>query len=81
MATSAKPLGRPRDPHVIARDETIYRLLSDGPRSRSSLAQETGYDRDAVYLSCQRLSKAGRVRQCADGGVIVWAVNDGAPCP
>jgi hypothetical protein len=80
MATAAKPVGRPRDPAVIARDEGIYDLLAAGPHSRSALATATGLDRDAVYLSCSRLHKQGRIRQCNEGGAIVWAVNDGTPC-
>lgn len=81
MATPTRKVGRPRNPDVIARDEAIYQLLADGPHSRSSLAEATGLDRDAVYLSCQRLQRADRVRQCLDNGAIVWAVNDGTPCP
>ena len=81
MATPAKPVGRPRDPDVAARDEQIHRLLAGGPQSRRSLATATGHDRDAVYLSLQRLQKQDRVRQCVENGCIVWAVNDGTPCP
>jgi len=81
MATPTRKVGRPRNPDVIARDETIYQLLADGPQSRSRIAEETGHDRDAVYLSCSRLFKQGRIRQCTEGGAIVWAVNDGNPCP
>jgi DNA-binding IclR family transcriptional regulator len=80
MATPTRR-GRPRNPDVIARDEEIYRLLAGGPRSRSSLADATGHERDTVYLSLQRLQRASRIRQCLDNGSIVWAVNDGTPCP
>lgn len=72
--------GRPRDPNVAARDERIYQLLADGPHSRSSLAQQTGLERTTVYLSLQRLHRAGRIRQCLDHGAIVWIVK-GTPCP
>lgn len=81
MDTHTRRPGRPRDPAVIARDEHIYRLLANGPRSRSSLADATGHSRDIVYLSLNRLHHAGRIRQCLQAGVIVWAVDDGTPCP
>lgn len=81
MATPTRKVGRPRNPDVIARDEQIYKLLADGPRSRSSISEETNLDRDAVYLSCQRLQRADRIGQCLINGAIVWAVNDGTPCP
>jgi hypothetical protein len=80
MQQTARRPGRPRDPEVIARDEAIYRLIADGIGSRRELADRIGCDRDAVYLSCQRLQRAGRVRQCLDRGAIVWSVAD-APCP
>lgn len=81
MATAAKPVGRPRDPNVIARDEQIYQLLADRPHSRSSLAEITGHDRPTIALACQRLKQADRIRPCYIDGRAVWAVNDGTPCP
>lgn len=73
--------GRPRNPDVIARDETIYRLITEGVASRSALATATGLDRPTIALSVQRLKRAGRIRQCLDRGAIVWSVADGTPCP
>lgn len=81
MQQTARRPGRPRNPDVIARDETIYQLIVEGVDSRSELAAATGCDRDAVYLSCKRLQAAGRVRQCLGAsGSVVWVVADGTPC-
>jgi hypothetical protein len=72
---SPKGPGRPRDPHVAARDETIYRLIADGTGSRSALAATTGHNRDAVYLSCKRLQRDGRIQQAlSDNGTIEWTL-------
>lgn len=80
--TSPRRIGRPRDPQVAARDETIYQLIADGTASRSALAAATGHDRDAVYLSCKRLQNQGRIRQClGSNGAVVWSVADDTPCP
>ncbi|MFF7870488.1 hypothetical protein ACFZCT_29015 [Streptomyces qaidamensis] len=73
--------GRPRPAEIIERDERIYTLLTGGPRSRGQLAQETGLTTDLVHLALGRLRRAGRIRQCLNGGVIVWSVVDGASCP
>lgn len=82
MHQTAKRPGRPRDPQVIARDERIYQLIAEGLCSRSELAQATGHDRDAVYLSCKRLEQRGRIRKCLGAhGAPVWALADGTPCP
>jgi hypothetical protein len=81
MQQTARRPGRPRDPDVIARDETIYQLIADGHATRRDLATQAGLDRDAVYLSCSRLRKQGRIRQCLQHGVIVWSVADDTPCP
>lgn len=82
MQETARRPGRPRDPQVAARDEHIYQLIADGTCSRSTLADATGHDRDAVYLSCKRLQNQGRIRQCLGAnGAVIWAVADGTPCP
>lgn len=82
MQETARRPGRPRTPAVIARDERIYTLIAHGISARRELAQETGLDRDAVYLSCKRLQKLGRIRQCLGGnGAVVWSIADGTPCP
>jgi hypothetical protein len=73
--------GRPRSTETIQRDERIYQLLADGARPRGQLAQETGLTADLVALALGRLRRDGRVRQCLQGGVIVWSVADGTPCP
>lgn len=79
--TDRRP-GRPRSPEVIARDERIYQLITQGIASRSALAAATGHDRDAVFLSCKRLQNQGRIRPClGDNGAVVWSVADGTPCP
>jgi predicted transcriptional regulator len=81
MQETARRPGRPRSPEVIARDEAIYRLIADGTASRSALAAATGLDRPTVALCVKRLKNAGRIRRCEKGGMIVWAVDDGTPCP
>lgn len=73
--------GRPRSPDTIARDEHIYGLLADGPRSRNQLAEQTGLEKSIVYLALDRLRQADRIRQCVRAGTIVWGHADGAPCP
>lgn len=80
QTTQRRP-GRPRDPHVAARDEQVFRLIADGTGSRSALARATGLDRSTIALSVQRLKKQGRIRTCAVDGVIMWSVADGTPCP
>lgn len=80
MQQTARPIGRPRDPSVIERDEHIYHLIAEGTGTRSELATATGLDRATVQLSCRRLHKAGRIRKCL-ADTIVWSVADGAPCP
>ncbi len=80
--TAPRRVGRPRDPQVAARDEYIYRLIAEGTGSRSALAAASGHDREAVYLSCKRLERQGRVRKClGSSGAPVWSVADGTPCP
>lgn len=82
MQQTARRPGRPRDPNVAARDETIYTLIAEGTGARRDLAARTGLERDAVYLSCKRLQSKGRIRQCLGvNGAVVWAVADGTPCP
>lgn len=82
MQETARRPGRPRSPEVAARDEHIYRLISEGICSRSELAAHTGHDRDAIYLSCKRLQAKGRIRQClGPHGAVVWSIADGTPCP
>lgn len=73
--------GRPRPIETIERDERIYELLAAESMSRGQLAQETSLTTDLVALALGRLRRDGRVRQCLDGGVIVWSVADGTPCP
>lgn len=81
MQTTARRPGRPRDPQVIARDEQIYRLITEGIDSRSTLAAATGYDRDAVHLSCKRLQREGRIRPClGETGSVIWSIADGTLC-
>lgn len=81
MQETARRPGRPRDPQVAARDEHVYRLITDGVCTRSTLAAATGLDRPTVALCVQRLKKQGRIRTCAIGGAIVWSVADNTPCP
>lgn len=81
MQQTAPRRGRPRPVETIERDERIHALLAEGACSRSEIAHETGLTTDLVYLALTRLRRDGRVRQCLEGGVIVWSVNDGTPCP
>lgn len=81
MQQTARSPGRPRPADVIARDDTIYALIADGHATRAELAAQTGLDRAIVQLSCKRLHKAGRIRQCLVNGSVSWSVADGTPCP
>jgi hypothetical protein len=82
MQQTARRPGRPRDPQVEARDEAIYELIANGLASRRELAARTGFDREAVHLSCKRLQKQGRIRTClGDNGAAVWSLADDTPCP
>jgi hypothetical protein len=81
MQQTVRRPGRPRVPEVAARDETIYQLIADGHHTRSDLAAQAGLDRTAVQLSCQRLYRSGRIRQCLVNGSVSWSVADGTPCP
>ena len=81
MQQTAPRRGRPRPAETIERDERIYELLAAGSMSRGDIAQETCLTTDLVALALGRLRRDGRVRQCLDGGVIVWSVADGTPCP
>jgi len=78
--THTRKPGRPRDPQVAARDEHIYQLIAAGYNTRRALAQATHLDRPTVQLSCQRLHREGRIRQCLINGSIAWTIN-GTPCP
>jgi hypothetical protein len=81
MQQTAPRRGRPRPAETIERDERIHALLTQGSLSRGQLAHETGLTTDLVALALGRLRRDGRVRQCLQGGVIVWSVIDGTPCP
>jgi len=81
MQQTERRRGRPRSTETIERDEHIYELLTQGFSSRGQLAQQTGLTTDLVALALGRLRRAGRVRQCLQGGVIVWSVADDTPCP
>lgn len=78
--TAQRRPGRPRDPHVAARDEQVYQLIAAGTGTRSALANATGLDRATIQLSCQRLHRAGRIRKCL-ADTIMWSVADDTPCP
>ena len=80
MQQTAPRRGRPRPAETIERDERIHELLAAGSMSRGQLAADTGLTADLVALALGRLRRDGRVRQCLDGGVIVWSVADGTPC-
>lgn len=77
---TGKP-GRPRNPQVEARDERIYRLIAAGYSTRRELARAARLDRPTVQLCCQRLHRAGRIRQCLVNGAIMWSIADDTPCP
>lgn len=81
MQQTAPRRGRPRPAETIERDNRIHALLAGYPRSRGQIARETGLSTDLVHLALRRLQRDGRVQQCLKGGVIVWSVADGTPCP
>lgn len=79
-----RPRGRPRPPETVQRDERILSLLKEEPRTRNQLAELTGVPPVKVYLSLDRLRKAGLVRICSGsekGSVIMWSAGVGEPCP
>lgn len=80
VTRTGKP-GRPRSQEVADRDEKIYRLIAAGYSTRRDLARAARLDRATVQLSCQRLHRDGRIRQCLHNGTIMWTANDGTPCP
>lgn len=70
------PPGRPTNPAVTARDNTIYNLITQGINSRSALATAANCTRDAAYLSCKRLQKAGRIhQQLGTNGHVIWTTT------
>lgn len=81
MQQTARRPGRPRDPLVIARDETILKLIANGHGTRAALAAAMDLDRALVQLACQRLHRAGLIRQCLVNGSVWWSVADDTPCP
>lgn len=75
--------GRPRPTDVIARDEDVYQLLTDSPRTRNQIAAELGLTPSLAYLAIDRLRRAGRIRPCCNdnAATLIWTVRDGTPCP
>lgn len=79
--TTHRSPGRPRPQTTIDRDEEIYRLLAGKPSTRNQLADTLSLAPSIVYLSLDRLRRAGRIRQCIQNGTITWTAQDGTPCP
>lgn len=68
--------GRPRDPNVQARDELVYRTIANGTTTRAAIANATGHNRDAVFLSCKRLRDAGRIQPTlGPNGTRAWTTT------
>lgn len=73
--------GRPRPQETIDRDKMILRLLGEGPKSRNRLIQDTGLKPSLVWLSLDRLRRAGEIKLCQGIGERVWTSNVNKPCP
>lgn len=66
--------GRPRPQNVIARDQQIYNLLRERPRSKVELVESTHLTPEQVYLVLRRLYLDGKARRLEnnDHHVNVW---------
>lgn len=75
MTNQTRRRGRPRPQDVIARDEHVYQLIRQRPRSRVELVALTHLKGDHVYLVLRRLNLAGRIERVPGGPghvVNVW---------
>jgi Mn-dependent DtxR family transcriptional regulator len=69
--------GRPRPAATVERDELIFRTLHEqGPTGRQSLADMFGVNPNIVYLSLNRLRRAGRVEKVRQSKLHLWTVVD-----
>lgn len=76
--------GRPRPQETINRDAAVLGVLrTSGPLSRNQLAEALGEEKVKVWLSLDRLRRAGRVRTCAhtSGPGLLWSAEVDRPCP
>lgn len=64
--------GRPRPDTTIARDEQVLAAIGAGSPTRAQLAETTGLEPKAIYLSLYRLRVQGRVERVRDGSDHVW---------
>lgn len=64
--------GRPRPDNTVQRDEQVFEQLSE-PRTRGQLAEMTGLDARAVYLSLHRLRTTNRIQRTREGAQHVWS--------
>jgi DNA-binding Lrp family transcriptional regulator len=84
MTDEKRPRGRPRPKETVDRDNAIYRyLLAEGPKTNNEIMEHFGLPRMIVWLSLDRLRKAGRIRTCAkqSGPGTLWSAHLDRPCP
>lgn len=67
-----KGRGRPRPVSTLERDEEVFKMLNDAPRSRQQLADYLGVNLNIVYMSLIRLRRAGRVTRVRNGKYHLW---------
>lgn len=75
MSEERKGRGRPRPESTIERDEAVFLALhNNGPTSRAQLTEWFGVNQNIVYLSLNRLRRAGRIETVRQGKRHLWAV-------
>lgn len=70
--------GRPRSPEVVERDDAVYAVLVDGPKTREQVAEAVGITPSAAYLSLWRLKRDDLVKRVAGNG-RQWATTNYEP--
>lgn len=77
--------GRPRPEETIRRDELVLSFLRDQPLSRNrvweKLSETETVSPSQVWLSLDRLRRAGKVKLCQGIGERVWSSRVDEPCP
>jgi hypothetical protein len=73
-----KRRGRPRPDTTVQRDEQVLAQITE-PRTRGQLAELTGLETKAVYLSLHRLQRDGRITRTRSGADHVWTRAEAPP--
>jgi len=81
-----------RPPAVTSGDELVFKYVeANGPVSRNAISAPPnpdgtgglGLPKSLIYLSLDRLRKAGRAKRCVspDSNELLWSTAVDAPCP